>query len=91
MINPAQAIDHNMEEGATVLLYKHSLQLRLVVLEHLLQEVDALLRPDLVHPDEVLGRGQLQVLPLLVQLVRDLAGRDLGAVQPCKTKRQKEK
>ena len=68
----------------------YSLQLRLVVLEHLLQEVDALLGPDLVHPDEVLGRGQLQVLPLLVQLVGDLARRDLGAVKPCK-KRQKER
>ena len=66
----------------------YSLQLRLVVLEHLLQEVDALLGPDLVHPDEVLGRGQLQVLPLLVQLVRDLTGRDLRAVQPCKTKKR---
>ena len=66
------------------------LQLRLVVLEHLLQEVDALLRPDLVHPDEVLGRRQLQVLPLLVQLVGDLARRDLRAVEPCKKRQKRE-
>ena len=82
---------HGRSDITSVTLYHHYcdlLQLRLVVLEHLLEEVDALLRPDLVHPHEVLGRGELQVLPLLVQLVRDLAGRDLGAVQTCSRNRR---
>ena len=62
----------------------NSLVLGLVVLQHLLQQVDPLLCPDLIDPDEILGRGQLEVLPLLVHLVRDLARGQLGAVEAWK-------
>ncbi len=52
-----------------------------VVLEKVLKKVDAFLRSDLVDLDEVVGRRQLQVLSLLLHLVRDLAGGELGSVK----------
>ncbi len=40
--------------------------------------------PDFVDPDEVFGRCELQVFPLLLHLVRDLARGQLRAVEAWK-------
>ena len=55
--------------------------LGLVVLEEVLEEVDALLRPHLVDLDEVVGRRQLKVLPLFLHLVGNLSGREFRSVK----------
>ena len=57
--------------------------MRLVIFEKVLEEVHAFLRTDFVDLDEVVGRGQLQVLPLLLHLLRDLAGGEFGSVKTC--------
>ena len=61
----------------------HLRMLCVVVFEAVLEEVDALLGPDLVDADEVLGGRELEVLPLLVHLVGDLARGQLAAVETC--------
>ena len=84
------AVGDQCQIGPAGLILHDSLELCLVELEHLLEEGHALLGPDLVDPDEVVGRGQLEVLALLVHLVRDLAGRQVGAVEAL-TEREREK
>ncbi len=66
---------HRREEEAAVPV------LGLVVLEKVLEEVDALLRPDLVDLDEVVGCRQLKVLALFLHLVGDLSGREFRSVK----------
>ena len=61
----------------------HLRMLCVVVFEAVLEEADALLGPDLVDADEVLGGRELEVLTLLVHLVGDLAGRQLAAMETC--------
>ena len=56
--------------------------LRFVVVHEVLQQLHSLLGLDLVHLDHVVGDGYLQVLPLLVHLLRDLAGGELAADHP---------
>ncbi len=56
-----------------------------VVLEHLLEQIDALLGLDLVDLDKIVGRGQLEVLAFLIHLVGDLARGQLRTMQALRT------
>ena len=52
--------------------------LSMVIVHEMLEKFDALLGLDLVGLDQVVGGGDLQVLPLLLQVLRDLASKQLA-------------
>ncbi len=56
--------------------------LSFVVVHHVLQELNPLFCLDLVDLDHVVSDCDLQVLPLLIHLLRDLAGRELAPDHP---------
>ena len=47
--------------------------LSMVIVHQMLEKLDALLGLDLIGLDQVVGGGDLQVLPLLLEVLRDLA------------------
>jgi hypothetical protein len=53
-----------------------------MVVEQVLEQLRPLLGLDLVDLDEIVGGGDLQVLPLLLQILGDLAGGQLAAYHP---------
>ena len=52
--------------------------LSMVIVHQMLEKFDALLGLDLVGLDQVVSGGDLQVLPLLLQVLSDLASKQLA-------------